>query len=74
MQIDGHHSLTYVVARYAGMTHSDAEKLAYCAQYVDEATNSDPVRFDNGAMFNRISSAHKMLDYRNGNELANHLA
>lgn len=74
MQIDGHYSLTYVVARYAGMTHSDAEKLAYCAQYVDEATNSDPVRFDNGAMFNRISSAHKMLDYRNGNELANHLA
>ncbi len=74
MQIDGHHTLTYVVARLAGMPHQDSEKLAYCAQYVDEATNSQPVRFSNGAMFNRISSAHKMLDYRNGNELANHLA
>lgn len=74
MQIDGHHTLTYVVARMAGMEHTSAEKLAYCAQYVDEATNSEPVRFQNGAMFNRISSAHKMLDYRNGNELANHLA
>lgn len=73
MQIDGHHTLTYVVARMAGMEHSNAEKLAYSAQYVDEATNSEPVRFKNGAMFNRISSAHKMLDYRNGNELANHL-
>lgn len=74
MQIDGHHTLTYVVARMAGMEHTNAEKLAYCAQYVDEATNSEPIRFQNGAMFNRISSAHKMLDYRNGNELANHLA
>ncbi|MFC1235678.1 DUF6765 family protein [Vibrio sp. F74] len=74
MQIDGHHTLTYVVARFAGMEHEQAEKLAYCAQYVDEATNSEPVRFSNGAMFNRISSAHKMLDYRNGNELSNHLA
>jgi hypothetical protein len=74
MQIDGHHTLSYVVARFAGMPHEESEKLAYCAQYVDEATNAEPVRFSNGAMFNRIASAHKMLDYRNGNELANHLA
>ncbi len=74
MQIDGHHTLTYVVARIAGMNHTCADKLAYCAQYVDEATNSEPIRFQNGAMFERISSAHKMLDYRNGNDLANHLA
>ncbi|GAD88648.1 hypothetical protein VHA01S_008_00440 [Vibrio halioticoli NBRC 102217] len=73
MQIDGHHTLTYVVARYAGMDHSQAEKLAYCAQYVDEATNSDPVHFDNGAMYSRVASAHKMLDYRNASDLANHL-
>ncbi|MGF1868423.1 DUF6765 family protein [Photobacterium indicum] len=74
MQIDGHHTLTYVVARIAGMPHGDAEKLAYCAQYVDEAVNSDPIKFKNGAMFSRISSAHKMIDYRNMNEMANHLA
>ncbi|WP_411992093.1 DUF6765 family protein [Agarivorans sp. DSG3-1] len=74
MQIDGHHTLTYVVARVAGMEHNHAEKLAYSAQYVDEATNVKPVIFDNGAMFERIASAHKMLDYRNSVELSNHLA
>lgn len=74
MQIDGHHALTYVVARHAGLDHAKAEILAYSAQYVDEATNSQPVHFTNGAMFNRNASAHKMLDYRNIDELANHLA
>lgn len=73
MQIDGHHTLTYVVARFAGISHYDAEKMAYSAQYVDEATNDKPIYFDNGAMFDRIVSAHKMLDYRNTQELANHL-
>ena len=73
MQIDGHHTLTYVVARYAGLEHEQAERLAYCAQYVDEATNSDHIHFNNGAMFDRIASAHKMLDYRNTDQLANHL-
>lgn len=71
MQIDGHHTLTYVVARYAGIDHKTAEKVAYAAQYVDEATNDSEVHFDNGAMFNRIVSAHKMLDYRNTQALAN---
>ncbi|WP_327786750.1 DUF6765 family protein, partial [Vibrio anguillarum] len=28
MQIDGHHTLTYVIARYAGIEHTDAEKVA----------------------------------------------
>ncbi|WP_172559210.1 DUF6765 family protein [Vibrio fluvialis] len=72
MQIDGHHTLTYVIARYAGIEHTDAEKVAYSAQYVDEATNDKPIHFDNGAMYDRIVSAHKMLDYRNTQELANH--
>ncbi|HAS6029445.1 hypothetical protein DC365_20670 [Vibrio vulnificus] len=73
MQIDGHHTLTYVVARFAGISHHNAEIVAYSAQYVDEATNDKPIFFDNGAMFDRIVSAHKMLDYRNTQELANHL-
>ncbi|MBF4443386.1 DUF6765 family protein, partial [Vibrio anguillarum] len=50
----------------------DAEKVAYAAQYVDETTNDKPIYFDNGAMYGRIVSAHKMLDYRNTQELANH--
>ncbi|CAK6716561.1 putative oestroediol dioxygenase [Vibrio harveyi] len=73
MQIDGHHTLTYVIARYAGIEHTLAEKVAYSAQYVDEAVNDSPIYFDNGAMYDRIVSAHKMLDYRNTQELANHL-
>ena len=49
MQIDFHHGVTYTVARLAGFAHRDAETIAYCSQYVDDATNSGATRFDNGA-------------------------
>ena len=72
MQIDGHHTLTYIAARLAGYPRANASIIAYSAQYVDDATNSGVIEFKNGAMYSRISSAHKMLDYRNSDELANH--
>ncbi|NOZ25566.1 MAG: hypothetical protein GXO94_05695 [Nitrospirae bacterium] len=72
MQIDGHHTMTYVAARLAGYGHRQASIIAYSAQYVDDATNSGVICFRNGAMYSRISSAHKTLDYRNADELANH--
>lgn len=72
MQIDFHHATTYVVARDAGFSHEDADIIAYAAQYVDDATSTGTVYFDNRAVYNRISSAHKMLDVRNTEELANH--
>ncbi|WP_394493557.1 DUF6765 family protein [Shewanella sp. ENK2] len=72
MQIDGHHTLTYIAARFAGFNDNEAQVIAYSAQYVDDATNSGVIKFTNGAMYSRISSAHKMLDYRNSEELANH--
>ena len=72
MQIDGHHTMTYIAARLAGFTHQKANIIAYSAQYVDDATNSGVINFDNDAMYSRISSAHKMLDHRNSDELANH--
>lgn len=72
MQIDFHHGVTYVAARLAGFEHQAASTIAYCAQYVDDAINDGLIRFDNGALFSRISSAHKMLDYRNFQELANY--
>ncbi len=72
MQIDFHHATTYVVAREAGFSHDDADIIAYAAQYVDDATTSGTVYFDNRAVYNRFSSAHKMLDLRNTEELANH--
>lgn len=72
MQIDGHHTLTYIAARLAGYNHKSASIIAYSAQYVDDATNSGVIQFDNLAMYSRISSAHRMLDYRNSDELSNH--
>jgi hypothetical protein len=72
MQIDGHHTMTYIAARLAGFSKPKASIIAYSAQYVDDATNSGVIKFDNEAMYGRISSAHKMLDYRNSDELANH--
>jgi hypothetical protein len=72
MQIDFHHGVTYVVARLAGFAAAEAEVIAYAAQYVDDATNAGLLVFDNGAMYERISSAHRMLDYRNFEALANH--
>lgn len=72
MQIDGHHTMTYVAARLAGFAHTAASVIAYSAQYVDDATNSGFIEFDNKAMYSRISSAHKTLDYRNSDALANH--
>ncbi|MDP8207519.1 MAG: hypothetical protein P9L92_12705 [Candidatus Electryonea clarkiae] len=72
MQIDFHHSVTYVAARLAKFSSADANLISYSAQYVDEAINSGIVYFRNKAMYSRISSAHKMVDYRNFEELANH--
>ncbi len=72
MQIDFHHTVTYVTARLAGFEHPHAEIVAYAAQYVDDATSHGPVYFNNKALYNRVSSAHKMLDVRNVQEVANH--
>lgn len=72
MQIDYHHAVTYVVARDAGFDHDEAQIIAYASQYVDDATSSGTIHFDNQAVYDRISSAHKMFDTRNTCELANH--
>ncbi len=72
MQIDFHHATTYIIARDAGFSHEQADIIAYAAQYVDDATSTGTIYFDNFAVYNRISSAHQMLDKRNTEELANH--
>ena len=72
MQIDFHHGVTYVVSRLAGFEPEEADKIAHSAQYVDDATNGGLIKFDNGGLFSRISSAHKKLDYRNFRQLANY--
>jgi hypothetical protein len=72
MQKDFHHAVTYVAARFAGFGHAQADTVAYAAQYVDDATNTGTVVFDNNAMYTRICSAHKMVDPRNLDEVQNH--
>ncbi|NJB67145.1 hypothetical protein GGQ74_000785 [Desulfobaculum xiamenense] len=72
MQIDFHHAVTYAAVREAGFSHEDASRVAYAAQFVDDAANEHLVRFDGGEMYARIASAHKMVDYRNLRDLANH--
>ena len=64
MQLDGHHTLTYVLSRMIGFEHYEANIIAYSAQYVDDATNSGNINFTNGAMFSRYSSAHSIFDLR----------
>lgn len=73
MQIDFHHAVTYITARGAGFNHEDASTIAYAAQYVDDAVCDGTIRFDNKAMYNRISSAHKTFDLENLDDDKNHL-
>jgi hypothetical protein len=71
MQIDFHHGVTYCLARLAGFDRSQAQIIAHAAQYVDDAIEEGPIRFDNGQVYKRIASAHKALDYRNFEQMAN---
>ena len=73
MQIDFHHATTYVLARLAGFSHDEADVVAHASQYVDDATEDGALAFDNGASYTRTSSAHRMLDYRNFEALADAL-
>lgn len=65
MQIDFHHTVTYVVARFAGFGASQAEIIAHAAQYVDDSTESGFVRFDNEMRYYRQASAHPVMDPSN---------
>jgi len=71
VQIDFHHATTWVVARAAGFSVEEANIIAYSSQYVDDATNYGHIHFTNGAAYERVPSAHGMLDYRNLEELKN---
>ncbi|MGE5477198.1 MAG: DUF6765 family protein [Bacteroidales bacterium] len=62
MQIDFHHAVTYVVARFAGFSHAKAETIAYAAQYVDDSTETGYVRFDNEMRFYRQATSHPVYD------------
>jgi hypothetical protein len=65
MQIDFHHTATYVIARYAGFPHEEAAIIAHSAQYVDDASTSGFIRFSNGMRYQRVATAHAMCDPEN---------
>jgi hypothetical protein len=71
MQIDFHHAVTYVAARLAGFPHENADIIAYAAQYVDDATCDGIICFNNKALYQRNSSAHKAIDPKNLDVLDN---
>ena len=65
MQIDFHHTVTYVLARLADFSHEDAAIIAYSAQYVDDAQNTGTIRFNNGVTYDHIASSHAVVDQHN---------
>jgi hypothetical protein len=62
MQIDFHHTVTYVLARIAGFAHEEATIVAHAAQYVDDAQNRGIILFDNGHTYDHIASSHSVID------------
>lgn len=64
MQIDFHHTVTYVLSRMAGFPHEEADIIAYAAQYVDDCTTGGLIHFSDGSMYNRVPSAHTMKDIK----------
>ncbi len=72
MQKDFHFTTTYVLARLAGFEKNESEIIASSSQFIDDATDSGRLLFDNYAGYEFFASAHKMLDYRNFEQLQNH--
>ena len=65
MNIDFHYGVIYLVSRLAGLEKPDAETVAHCCQYVDDATVTGMLEFVGGESYERFASAHKMFDYMN---------
>lgn len=57
MQEDFHYYCIGVLARSAGFTADEALTIAYASQYVDDSTESEPVR-DEDRIFEPVRSAH----------------
>lgn len=58
MQTDMHFYGTYVLARAAGIPHKDAHTIAYAAQFVDDSTEQNSSRHDDGGLLYGIATAH----------------
>ena len=57
MQKDFHYHCIAVLARAAGFRQADALTIAYASQYVDDSTESEPIRVGE-LMFDPVRTAH----------------
>lgn len=71
MQKDFHLGITFILSRLAGFNNEEANIIASSAQYVDDAVFEGILKFDNDGSYEIMASAHRMLDYRNFEQLAN---
>lgn len=74
MNIDFHYGMIYVVSRLAGLNKQEANTVAHSCQYIDDSTVDGVLSFSGGQAFNRIASAHKLVDYRNALDVSDRKA
>ena len=67
MQKDFHYYCIAVLSRAAGFSTKDALTIAYASQYVDDATESEPLNLktDNDLKFDPVRTAHYSLEAYN---------
>ncbi len=65
MDVDFHYYCVGVLARAAGWSAPDALTIAYASQYVDNATESDPISVGD-TQFEPVRTAHAGLGYVSG--------
>lgn len=61
MQLDFHYYAVYHLAELAGLASSEAGTVAYASQYVDDATESEPVVPFPDQQFDTVRTAHYNL-------------
>jgi hypothetical protein len=62
MEADFHYYTIYQLCRLAGFTKTDAQTIAYASQYVDDATESEPIRPFKDQYFDPVRTAHYNLE------------
>jgi hypothetical protein len=62
MEQDFHYYTIYHLSVLAGFSKSDAQTIAYASQYVDDATESEPIRPFEDQYFDTARTAHYNLE------------
>lgn len=61
MQLDYHYYVVFHLSELAGFSASEAETIAYASQYVDDATESEPIEPFPNQLFDTVRTAHYNL-------------